>query len=147
MARTVTWDDLRGLATLTPSSGCAVSLYLNLDPSVAPTAGDAATRLNSLLDEAAKSDGATRPGLTHDERAGLKNDFERIRRYFEQEFVRDGARGVAVFAAGLDDVWTPIPLVDSVDDQVRVDRRLYLAPLVPLVGLGDGELVVVACCE
>ena len=63
MARTVTWEELRNLAAFTARSGCAVSLYLNLDPSVAPTAGDAATRLNSLLDEVARSDGVSRAAL------------------------------------------------------------------------------------
>jgi peptide chain release factor subunit 1 len=85
--------------------------------------------------------------LTHEQRAGLKTDFDRIRRYFEREFVRDGARGVAVFSASLDDVWSPIPLIETVDDEVWVDRRLYLAPLVPLVGRGDGALVVVVSRE
>ncbi len=143
MARTVTWEELRGLAAFQAQKGCAVSVYMNLDPSVAPTAGDVQTRLNSLLDEAAKSDGATARNLTHAQKQGLKADLERIRRYFDQEFVRDGAHGLAVFCDGLDDVWTPIPLVAAVPDEVRVDTRLYLAPLVSVVGRNEGALVVV----
>ena len=54
MAGTVTWERLRELAAFRAESGCAISLYLNLDPSVAPTAGDAATRINSLLAEGEK---------------------------------------------------------------------------------------------
>jgi peptide chain release factor subunit 1 len=147
MARSVTWDELRGLAAFEAKAGCAISFYLDLDPSVAPTAGEAATRVNSLLDEASKSEVATADDLTHDQRIALKGDFDRIRRYFDQEFVRDGARGAAVFCASLDDVWTPIPLAGSVPDEVRVDRRLYVAPLVPLVGRGDGALVLVVSRE
>src|SRR5919206_136249 len=63
MAATVSWESLRGLAEFRAQKGCAVSLYLDLDPAVTPTAGDAASRLNSLLDEAAKSNGATREEL------------------------------------------------------------------------------------
>ena len=54
MARTVTWDELRALSEIEAENGCAISMYLNLDPSVAATAGDVQTRLNSLLDEAGK---------------------------------------------------------------------------------------------
>lgn len=143
MARTISWDELRDLAGFQAAKGCAISLYLDLDPSTAPTPGDAHTRLNSLLDEAAKGDGANRRELSHDQRVALKTDFRRIREYFEHEFSRDGAHGLAVFCAGLDNVWRPLPLTESVQDDVKVGRQLYLAPLVPLVGRGEGALVVV----
>jgi peptide chain release factor subunit 1 len=143
MARTITWDELRDLAAFEAEKGCAISLYLDLDPRVSPTAGDAATRLRSLLDSGAKTDGATRRDLTHDQRQGLKADFARIQSYFAGEFTRDGARGLAVFSASLDNVWRPLPLTETVPDQIKVGRRLYLAPLVPLVGRGEGAVVVV----
>jgi peptide chain release factor subunit 1 len=143
MARTITWDELRDLAAFEAAKGCAISLYLDLDPSVSPTAGEAGTRLNSLLDEGAKADGANKRALTHDQRQGLKTDFDRIRSYFANEFSRDGAHGLAVFTATMDNVWRPLPLTESVPDEVRVGRQLYLAPLVPLVGRGEGALVVV----
>jgi peptide chain release factor subunit 1 len=73
----------------------------------------------------------------------LKADFERIRDYYEREFTREGARGLAIFAAGLDNVWRPLDLTETVPDEVKVGRMLYLAPLVPLVGRGEGALVVV----
>ena len=142
MPRSITWDELRELARFEAEKGCAISVYLDLDPSVAPTAGDAHTRLNSLLDEAAKSDGANRRDLSHAQREAVKADFDRIRRYFSQEFTREGAHGLAVFCDGLDNIWRALPLTDSVGDRVKVGRRLYLAPLVPLVGRGEGALVV-----
>jgi peptide chain release factor subunit 1 len=143
LARTITWDELRDLAAFESEKGCAVSLYLDLDPSVTPTPGDAATRLRSLLDEAGRGDGANRRELTHDQKQGLKADFERIRDYYEREFTREGARGLAIFAAGLDNVWRPLDLTEAVPDEVKVGRMLYLAPLVPLVGRGEGAVVVV----
>jgi peptide chain release factor subunit 1 len=143
MARTITWDELRDLAGFEAEEGCAISLYLGLDPSVTPTPGDAATRLRSLLDEAAKGDGANRRELTHDQRLGLKADFERIRSFYEDEFEREGAQGLAVFSSGLDNIWRTLPLTEAVPDHVSVGSTLYLAPLVPLVGRGEGALVVV----
>jgi peptide chain release factor subunit 1 len=147
MARTVTWDELRNLAGFEAEKGRAISLYLDLDPSSSPTAGDAATRLNSLLDEGARADGANRRDLSHDQRQGLKADFDRIRRYFGAEFSRNGAHGLAIFCAGLDNVWRPLPLTETVSDEIKIGHRLYLAPLVPLVGRGEGALVVVVSRE
>ena len=142
MAVTVSWDGLREIAAFTAENGCAISLYLDLDPSVSPTAGDAASRVNSLLDDGVRRAAASR-NLSHEQRQALNDDLERIRRYLNQEFEREGTRGLAVFAAGLDNIWKPIPLIDSVPDGIKIGREFYLAPLVPLVGRGDGALVAV----
>ena len=147
MARTVTWDELRDLAGFEAENGFATSVYLDLDPSTVATTGDAQTRLNSLLDGAAKADGSKRRELTHQQRLALRDDFERIRTYFDVEFERDGAHGLAIFCAGLDNVWRPLPLTEGVPDGIKVDQLLYLAPLVPLVGRGEGALVLVASKE
>jgi peptide chain release factor subunit 1 len=147
MARTVTWDELRALAGFETEKGCAISLYLDLEPSVVPNVGDASTRLNSLLDEGARADGANRRQLSHDQRVALRSDFDRIRRYFDIEFSRNGAHGLAIFCAGLDNIWRPLLLTEPVSDEIKVGDRLYLAPLVPLVGRGEGALVVVVSRE
>src|SRR5919199_3686012 len=140
MAGTLTWSQLRELAAFRTDNGCAISLYVNLDPSVVPTPGDAQSRMNALLAEAEKAD---RSDLTHDARAGLKRDFERIGRWFDDDFEREGARGLAVFAAGNDNFWSPLPLPEPVPDGVRVGRDFYLAPLVPLVARSDGAIIAV----
>jgi peptide chain release factor subunit 1 len=143
MAATVSWEQLRELAGFRATNGCAITFYLGLDPSIAPTAADAASRLNSLLADGERSFGAERSRLTHDQAQGVKADLERIRRYFESEFDRDGSQGLAVFAAGLDDVWETLPLAEPVRDDVKVGRRFSLAPLVPLLGRGGDALVAV----
>jgi peptide chain release factor subunit 1 len=143
VAATVDWDGLRDLASFRAANGCAISLYLDLDPSTTATPADLATRVNSLVDEGEKAHEANRPDLSHEQRQALRADFDRLRRYFEQEFDREGTRGVAVFCAGLDNFWRPLPLSDAVADGVRVGREFYLAPLVPLVGRGDGALIAV----
>jgi peptide chain release factor subunit 1 len=141
MAETVSWDGLRELAGFRAEKGCAISFYLDLDPKTAPTAGDAATRLSALLTDGERHAEANNRGLTHDQRVALKQDFARIRDYFANEFQRDGAHGAAVFSAGMDNVWRPRGLIESVPDLVRVGRDFHLAPLVPLVGRGEGALV------
>jgi peptide chain release factor subunit 1 len=143
MTTTVSLDGLRELAGFRAENGCAISLYLDLDPSVAPTAAAVATRVRSLLDAGAKSHGATRGELAHEVRQGLREDFERIERFFENDFDRDGAQGLAIFAAGLDNAWSVVPLPSKVADTIRVADDFLLAPLVPLVGRGGGALVAV----
>jgi peptide chain release factor subunit 1 len=141
MAETVSWDGLRELAEFRAEKGCAISFYVDLDPKTAPTAGEVATRINSLLADGERNAEANNRGLTHDQRVALKQDFTRIRDYFDNEFQRDGAHGVAVFSAGMDNVWRPRALIEPVPDRVHVGREFHLAPLVPLVGRGDGAIV------
>jgi peptide chain release factor subunit 1 len=141
MAASVSWDRLRELAGFRAEKGCAISLYLNLDPRVAPTVGDVQSRVRSLLDHAGRA--TERSELAHDQRVALRSDLERIRDYVEREFDRDGARGLAIFSAGLDNFWSPLPLTAPVADDVKVNDELYLTPLVPLVGRGEGAIVAV----
>ncbi|MDQ3874052.1 MAG: hypothetical protein M3322_00675 [Actinomycetota bacterium] len=143
MAVTVSWDGLRDLAGFRAENGCAVSLYLNLDPSVSPTIADASSRVNALLGEGTREAAETSRNLSHEQREGLNDDIARIRDYLDREFSREGARGLAVFAAGLDGVWNPLPLAESVEDSIKIATEFYLAPLAPLVGRGDGALVAV----
>ena len=140
MAALVTWSLLRELAALRAEKGCAISLYLNLDPSEVPTAGDAQTRMNAMLNSAEKAD---RKDLTHDQRVSLKEDFDRIADWFDNDFERDGARGLAIFAAGLDNYWRAVSLPESVTDSAKVAHEFYLAPLIPLVARADGTIVAV----
>jgi peptide chain release factor subunit 1 len=142
VAATVSWDGLRELASFRAEKGCAISVYVDLDPSTAPTAGDAASRVNSLIHEGEER-AASAHELTHEQREALRRDLVRIREFFEGEFDRDGARGAAVFSAGLDNLWRTLPLGDSVGNRIAVGREFYLAPLVPLVGRGDGALIAV----
>jgi peptide chain release factor subunit 1 len=140
MAGTLTWPRLRELAAFRTENGCAISLFLNLDPSEVPTRRDAQTRMNAVLADAEKVD---RSDLTHDARLGLKADFERIARWFDDEFDRDGAQGLAIFSAGLDNFWQSLSLPELVPDGVRIGRDFYLTPLVPLVARTDGTIVAV----
>jgi peptide chain release factor subunit 1 len=142
MAARVSWETLRRLAGFRAERGRAISLYVGLDPRDTPTAGDVDARISSLLSEAEKSDGAARHELTHEQRRGLKADFDRIRSWFENDFDRDGVRGLGVFTSGLDRTWTSLELAEPVADGVRVGAQFYLAPLVPLLAApGEGALV------
>src|ERR687888_1089296 len=143
VAATVSWDQLRDLAGFRARKGCAISIFLNLDPSFAATAPEVATKINSLLDEAERHEAAQRDRLTHEEREGLKADFERIRSFFRTDFNRDGARGFVLFCAGFDGVWRTLPLPEPVPDSAGVGPTFSLAPLAPLVGRGEGAIVAV----
>jgi peptide chain release factor subunit 1 len=141
VAGSITWEQLRELAAFRARHGCAVSIYVGLDPSIVPTAGDLASHTRSLLARAERQLDERRATLTHDERQALARDLERIESWFESEFRREGVRGVAVFSAELDDLFLTLPLPWLVEDEARIAGQLYLAPLVRVVGRGDGALV------
>jgi peptide subunit release factor 1 (eRF1) len=147
MASSVTWDALRELAAFHAGKGCAISLYLDLHPSVTINPGDVQTRVNSLIDEATRSTSATRANLTHEQKGALKADLERIGTWVATEMDRDGARGIALFCAGLDNFWRTLALADAVQDAIKVNRDFYLSPLLPLVGRGDGVIVAAVSRE
>jgi len=137
----VTWESLRELATFRAGKGCAVSLYVDLDPSAAPTPADAETRFHSLLARAQKL--VDTQGYDHERKQALVRDLNRIRIWWEVDFDRDGSHGVALFASSLDGLWRTLSLTDAVEDRIRLEHDLFLTPLVPLVGRGDGALVAV----
>jgi peptide chain release factor subunit 1 len=143
MAGTVTRERLRELAAFRVEQGCAISIYLGFDPSTAATLPAAAVKINSLLDEAQKSAFANRGELTHEQKQGLQADFERIRAFLTEELDRSGVHGVAIFVAGLDNFWNVNLLSETAPDEVRVGPDFYVAPLVPLVGRGNGAIVAV----
>lgn len=140
---TISWDVLRELAAIRTTRGSAISLYVDLSPRVAPGIGDVRIRVHALLDEGSKSERNGGAAAGHERREALRTDIEELQSFFEREFDRDGAFGVAAFASGLDRVWRVLPLSEPVPDAVRVGGELYLAPLVPLVGRSDGALVAV----
>jgi peptide chain release factor subunit 1 len=141
MALTITWEQLRDLAGFRADQGCAISLYLNLDPSEVPTPADVETRANSLISDVQRKFDERKASLGHEQREALKHDIERIKAWFDDGLDRHGVRGIAVFAATLDNFWSTLPLPDPVADQVRIASDLCLAPLARLVGRSDGVLV------
>jgi peptide chain release factor subunit 1 len=141
VAGSITWEQLREFAAFRAQRGRAVSLYVGLDPSIVPTPGDLAAHTRSLLTRAEREVDEHRDSLSHAERKALAGDLERIAAWFDEEFSREGVRGVAVFAAELAGLFRPLLLPWPVDDDARIAQQLYLAPLVRGVGRGDGAVV------
>lgn len=141
VATGVTWEAVRELAGFRAARGCALSFYVDLDPSVAPTQVDAHTHLRALVDEARKRAYMRREQLTHEQQASVREGLAQMQLWFDAEFRREGVRGLALFAAARDGLWRPLMLPVSVPDAVRIGAELYVAPLVTLA---DGENVLVA---
>jgi len=141
VAGMVSWEQLRELAGFRAAQGCAVSVYLDLDPSQVPTAPDVEVRVNSLIRRAERLVEERKGGLSREAREALKSDLQRIGTWFDDGFDRQGAQGVAVFTAGLDNFWSTLTTADRVPDDVRIASELYLAPLARLLGRGDATLV------
>jgi peptide chain release factor subunit 1 len=138
MATTVTESVLRRLAGFRAENGCAISIYLDLDPSSTPTIPDADTKFNSVIAEAERD--AESRSDERDCRLALRDDLERIRAWWSEEFDRDGARSVVIFASSADGLFEALTLSDSVGDAVRVGHVLFVAPLLSHLGR-DGALV------
>ena len=136
----MTWEQLRELAAFRAGKGCAISLYVDLDPSDVPTPADVQTKVNSVLQVAERHLDERKAQLTRDQREALKQDLQRIAAWFDDGFDRQGARGIAVFADGLDNFWSTISLPEATGDEARIGNELYLAPLARAAGR-DGALI------
>lgn len=80
--------------------------------------------------------------LNREQQRLFQFDVARIGRYFDEEFERNGARGLVVFSSSFDNLWRVLRLSQSVPDLIKIRRRLFLTPLVPLAG-AQGKVVVV----
>ena len=107
-----------------------ISLYLDLDPERFATAPARAAQVRSLIDEAAK-DVEANSGLGHDDRIGLREDLERVKDYLlSREPPFQGARALAVFCSGRDDLFEVIQLSRPTPGRVVIARSPFVEPLV-----------------
>src|SRR3954468_8533850 len=138
MTSTVTDSLLRGLAEFRADNGCAISLYIDLDPSSTPTAPDVETRFNASLSALEKQ--ADSHSGDRNCRLTLRDDLERIRSWWDSNFDRDRTQGVAIFASSADNWFRALQLPEPVRDLAQIGGEFAIAPLVGQLG-GDGALV------
>ena len=107
-----------------------VSFYLDLDPEefAIPKARD--SQVHSLIDGAAReveADGT----LDHEDRVGLRDDLARLRAYLtSDEPPFQGARALAVFASGRDELFEVIRILQPVQGRVVIGAAPYIEPLI-----------------
>jgi peptide subunit release factor 1 (eRF1) len=106
--------DLQELADLVSDNAPILSLYLNVDPHRRSTEEHKLV-LRRLLARAAEEDADT-------------TDVERIERFFDHEYNRQG-RGVACFSCQIKEFWRDYSLLVPVEDFVFVGLRPYVKPL------------------
>ena len=133
MATPVTRETLRDLAAFRDPNGCAISIYVDLDPSSVPTIPDMQTKFSALLAEAEKA--AEDRSASRECRLALRESLARIRAFRNGELERDGAHGFAIFAAGgsRDGYFRALPLAASAGDSVEISPTLHLEPLAAVV--------------
>jgi peptide subunit release factor 1 (eRF1) len=147
MAATVTNDLVRQLAAFRASNGCALSVYVAFDPSSTPTTPDVEAKFSAVLSGAEKDAEAHAQGRGHDCRGAVRADLEQIRSWWDDEFDRDRAHGVAIFASSADGLFRTVSLPTAVGDSVRIGSSLHLSPIAGRLGRDDGVLVAVVSRE
>src|SRR5438093_269879 len=92
VAGMITWEQLRELAAFRAQHVSAVSLYMGLDPSIVPTAGDLASHTRSMLARAERlaDESADVPGR-HDQGGWSQSNYERHIETIVDRHLRDVA--------------------------------------------------------
>jgi peptide subunit release factor 1 (eRF1) len=142
MATALTKDTLRDLARFRAANGCALSIYLDLDPTTTATIPAAETKFNATLTEAEKTAEAVADG--RDCRLALRADLERIRAWWNHEFDRESVRSVAIFASSADGLFRALPLAGACRDSTHIGPSLHLAPLLDQVQAEGGLVAFVS---
>src|SRR5437763_5313923 len=135
---------LRELADIRPEGAKVLSLYLNLDPTEFASAQARTTEMSSLLDEA---DRRLRDGdsLTHDEKAHLREDVDRVRAYFSStDFSAKGAHALAIFCSGPAGLFEVIKLPRPVDTGVAINDAPFIEPLADLAFTGSWGVFLIS---
>lgn len=134
-------SDLRRLAELDPEAGRVLSVFVNLDPSEFGTPPARASQIASLLNDATAAVEATEPGI----REGLRGALAQVEAFLRGPHLAEGgARGLAVFAAGADEVFEVVRLPQPVAGKVIVERRAHVEPLMVA---GSTETWCVVLCN
>ena len=141
MIEPITQARLRTLTAVRPEEGRVLSVFLNLDPTEFATPAARSSAITSVL-TAAWRKAEEQEGLTHDERAALRDDVERVRDVLESSDVAsNGTRAVAVYACGPAELLEVVRLRRPVDNRVVLDRTAFVEPLV-LHGTDERWLVL-----
>jgi peptide chain release factor subunit 1 len=145
MARLETRLDslVRSLASFRPERGVCTSLFLDLDPSVVPTAADLGSHIRSIVDDARRRVDELSDELAHEEEVAAREDVDRALTFFEGDLDRSGAAGFALYVSGLDGAWHEVPLSTPVRDSAHIGRTFVLAPLLETLER-DRELILAA---
>ena len=133
-------DTLRRLAgAKAADGGKAISFYLNLEPAEFATPPARASAIRSLLDEGERKVKEVEGG---DADRALRADLERVRAFFGGDIPTDGARGLAVFCSGENDLFEVIRLPRAVQSEVVISDSPFIEPLVDLV---SGSWCILLC--
>ena len=127
-ANDITRERLRRLADTRPAQGKVLSLFLNLDPREFATAPARSTEIRSMLDRAARRV-RDHESLTHEERAALRADLERMQAELGDGSLAKGAHGVAVFASGPAGLFEVLKLSEPIEHDPVIADTPFIEPL------------------
>jgi len=118
-----------------------VSLFLDLNPSEFGTIPARASQMRSLLDAAERDSHGARESLSHADRTALAADLQRLEEYLgSDEPPVSGARALAVFCSGQDDLFEAVALHEPTPPRAVIANTPFVEPLV--AGPGDERTAV-----
>ncbi|HYZ92879.1 MAG TPA: Vms1/Ankzf1 family peptidyl-tRNA hydrolase [Actinomycetota bacterium] len=121
-------DRIRRVAEVRTDEPVVISLYVNLDPTDFGRQAARDAQIESLIDRA-RSDDAFGT-LSHDAKAILDRDLERVRTWAKESMDPSGVRGVALFCSTEADLFESFRLSAPVGPDITVGTTANLEPLI-----------------
>ncbi|MHB0914228.1 MAG: baeRF10 domain-containing protein [Thermoleophilia bacterium] len=112
--------------------GPVVSLYLDIDGSRFPARSDYETELSIMISNTRKTAGE-RLELTRDQEYRLDAELKAISDFITLEFERNSVRSLLIFSCRAEGLWQTVPLNVGVRNELFVDFKPHIAPLVELL--------------
>jgi peptide chain release factor subunit 1 len=110
-----------------------ISLYMDLDPERFATPQARSSQVHSLIDEVSRQVDRE-SGLGHEDKVALREDVDRLDRYLSSpEAPYQGARSLAIFCSGRDQLFETVQLPRPVEGRVVIERGPFVAPLIEAV--------------
>jgi peptide chain release factor subunit 1 len=107
-----------------------ISVYLDLDPERFATGPARASQIRSLLDDGHRIvDGLD--GLGHEDKISLREDLKRLDAFLSSpDAPFKGARSLALFCSGLDDLFEVVQLARPVPGRIVIEPAPYVEPMI-----------------
>lgn len=129
----ITPSEIKNLVDFRSDGAYVVSFYLNIDGQKFPRKQGYEVKLKALLRKGEKDWLASGGTLSKEQKAGLREDFQKIDNFVRFNFTRQGAKGIAIFSCTHRGLWQVYPLPVAMPSNLIISKEPYAKTLLAVL--------------